>query len=286
MKAARLVLALGLAVAVTCAACRTSSSKETQQRPPEAPAAKPNLPQAYVDFYEQRVEIAFRSAEAAQRAELAALPLFDGKEWAISSRWDDNNPDDVKMRDVLAKHGYKGTFYLNSQETYSGPDSAALEKALLKGDNTIGGHSWTHPFLTYCSRNAMFDQVGRVRVAREASSDSTICSYAFSFCDFANPVEGDVIRTDIAEVLFRAGYFHAANAVFIRDTESTMLVSHLLPADGMAPIDEPFAEFLADPEAKRTNPNISFDMHVWYKTPEQWASFEAELDRYGHKPDW
>jgi len=249
-------------------------------------SASDNLPAPYFDTYEQSVTITFRDRQSAQAASIKVLPLYNGYEWAVSTRWDDNNPEDVKMRDVLAQHGYRATFYLNSPEQIPVPNWNDWEQSLFEGGNTLGGHSWSHPFLTYCSRNTMFDQIARIRVEREASSDRAINSYAFSFCDFMNPVEGDIVREDIAELLFRAGYYHAANALFTKDLESRMLVSHLLPPDGMAPIDDEFARILADPEIKKNNPNITFNMHVWYKTPEAWANFEAELERYGHNPAW
>src|SRR5687767_13237755 len=107
----------------------------------------------YTEFDEQKITVRFRDERAAAAAALAILPLPGGADWAISSRWDDNIYTDLKMRDVLEQHGYRGTFYLNGRDTpYYGPtydlvepkDAATIDRRLLAGGNSIGGHSWTH----------------------------------------------------------------------------------------------------------------------------------------------
>ena len=246
------------------------------------------------EFYQQTIEIAFADAAAAARATVKALPLYDGREWAISSRWDDNNLSDLKMRQVLEEHGYRGNFYLTGTDRgfHGNPygltksrSGTNIDKQLLPGGNAIGGHSWTHPMLSYCNRNRIFEEITRVRVDREASSDSPVCSYAFSFCNMRNSLEGPDVHLDIAEALARAGYHHVANARFLQGTGLSLPVSWLLPLDGK-PIDAAFGRLLRDPYAQGTNPNISFDMHVWYRTPEAWRKFEAQLDKYGRNPKW
>ena len=234
------------------------------------------------EHYTQKFEIVFRDDDAARKARLRVLPLFNGHEWAISSRWDDNNSADLKMRQVLEAHGYRGNFYLNGTGRWN-PEG--MDKKLLAGGNTIGGHSWTHPMLSYCNRNRIFEEVMRVRADRESSSDSPLCSYAFSFCNFTNAMLGTHVHADVAEVLFRAGFHHVANGRFARGLGIDMPVSWLLPADGK-PIDTAFAALLRNQDIKRTSPNISFDMHVWYRTPEAWRKFEAQLDKYGRNPRW
>ena len=105
------------------------------------------------------------------------------------------------------------------------------------------------------------------------------------FCNFTNAMEGDHVRLDIADVLMRSGFYHVANGRFTHGLELAMPVSWILPADGR-PIDDAFATFLRNKSIKKANPNISFDMHVWYRTPEAWRNFEAQLDKYGRNPKW
>lgn len=266
-------------------------------RPGPARAA----PSPYFETYEQGIEIVFRDEEAARGAKIEVLPLFDGREWAISGRWDDNTPAALRMRDVLDRHGHRGTFYLNGTDKgYYGEPYGPSEKTgsrdatnrdldrmlVRSGRHTIGGHGWTHPVLGYCSRNRMFEEVMRVRADRESSSDSPLCSYAFSGLNWGNAFEGGAVSRDIAEVLFRSGFYHVANARCLRDMGARIPASRLLPWDG-APVDKAFSRYLANDAMKRGNPNISFSMHpAAYDTPEKWRSLEGQLARYARNPSF
>jgi hypothetical protein len=160
-----------------------------------------------------------------------------------------------------------------------------IDRRLLAGGNTIGGHSWTHAYVPYCNRRRIFEEFLRVRIDREASSDTPVSSYAFSFTHKRNDLEGLSSRDDIVEALRRSGYHHVANGTFRSDHDPGMSVSWLLPHDGR-PIDEAFEKLLADREKQRIDPNISFNMHVWYTTPEAWEKFEGQLAKYGKRPGW
>ena len=43
---------------------------------------------------------------------------------------------------------------------------------------------------------------------------------------------------------------------------------------------------MASPGFQQRHPNLTYSMHTWFRTPEAWANFEKDLDRYGHRPDW
>ena len=247
----------------------------------------------HFDFYTQTLEIELADEAVARKASVSVTALLNGAEWAISSRWDDNNLSDLKMRDVLTAHGHKGNFYLNGTgRGFSGDPYAYGQKPgdnigreLLRGGHAIGAHSWTHPMLSYCNRNRIFEEVMRCRIDWEAHIDAPVNSYAFSFCNFRNSLHGTVVQLDIADALLRAGLYHMANGRFLQGTDLQLPVSWILPPDGR-PIDAVFTQYLKDTGIRSSNPNISFDMHVWYRTPEAWKQFEEELDRYGGRPEW
>jgi hypothetical protein len=236
-----------------------------------------------VATYTQELEIEFRSEQDARNASLAMLPLYDGCEWAISSRWDDNNTKgDLELHQVLLEHGHRGTWYLNQTDARL---TAEVANKLLEGGNSIGGHSLSHPFLTYVNRNRVFEEVAGIRADREASTDTHIVSYAFSFCDFRNSVEGDAVHIDIARALERAGYYNIANHRFHDALQTDMTISPIMPSDGQD-IDD-FAEAALKGEwFQDQHPNLSYSMHAWYSTPEAWAKFGRHLDQYGHNPNW
>ncbi len=247
-----------------------------------------------LDLQPQTITVKFATSENARLAKIRPLPLFDGAEWAITSRWDDNTWTNLKTREVLLEHGQRGTFFLNdpSRNVY-GKDYGLLAdrsvsrwgKELASGGTTIGGHSLTHPMLSYQNRNRMFEEVLGSRIALEAAFDTLVNAYAFSFCNYRSPVEGVDVQRDIAMVLARAGYLQIANHRFAEDGCWPWAVAGLLPPDGR-PIDRAFAGFLADEDLQHNNPAITYSMHSWYDTPEEWSGFEDDLDRYGNRSEW
>jgi len=258
---------------------------------------KPYIPFEFpIPKYTQQLEIKFKNPSAAQKAVVEVLPLYNGCDWAVSSRWDDNNIQDLKMRDTLAKHGHKGNFYLTSTNKYDhwlatgniGFETETFTETarkLLKGGNAIGCHSMSHPFLTYVNRNRIFEELAAIRGQWEAEADTLINSYAFSYCNFRNEVEGDVVHADITRALERAGYYNIANGWYNNKLNTDMILSPIMPEDGKD-IDDFARAALANEEFKKKHPNLSYSMHVWYKTPQAWSKFESQLDDYGHNPNW
>jgi len=250
---------------------------------PPVRAAEADTPwQPRLGRREQQVTVRFSSTAAASGATFSLCRLHGGKKWAVSSRWDDLNRKDAKMRDVLAEHDYRGTWYLNEpRENFDG----RFARKLLTGGNSIGCHSMTHPYLPMLNRNRIFWELAAVRAQWEAAADTTICSFAFPFLAYRNHIEGEAQQLDMADMLSRAGYYHVPLERFAQWVKTGFVVSPLLPPDGQ-PIEERAEHYLGDPERRQSRPHMSFSMHVWYDTPEAWERFEQQLDRYGRRADW
>ncbi len=236
-----------------------------------------------VEMYEQDIEIEFASEDAADRASVEMLPLYDGHEWAISSRWDDNNAGgDRLVKAALVEHGHKGTFYLNQVgERFSGD----VMRELMEGGFSIGGHGIGHPMLTYLNRNAIFEVVARSRADLEAAADTRINSYAFSFCNFRNSLEGDAVHVDITRALERGGYYNIANGWYHDAIGTDMILSPIMPWDGK-PIRAYLESALVNDWHKDEHPNLSYAMHAWYDTPEEWKTFHEHLAMLEGNPDY
>jgi hypothetical protein len=258
---------------------------------PRHPAV-PRVPFAFpAPLYRQEFEVVLRSAEAAAQAQVSLAPLFNDAAWAVSSRWDDNNGEDIKMRDVLAKHGQHGTFYLNgiTPDWSKIPPSISSDtfgREIIKNDNSIGGHSLTHPWLSYCNRNRIFEETAGVRIQWEAAVDMPVLSYAFSYCNCWNFVERYGVQADITRLLERGGYYNIASESGVEMLQADMILSPILPGDAQE-IDWFVNAALASPWYREQHPNLSYSMHVYYsRISNGWERFEADLDRYGHGPDW
>jgi hypothetical protein len=239
--------------------------------------------------YRQSVVVTFDSEAAARAAELRSTPLWDGREWAVSGRWDDVYPGSLRMRGLLERLGQRATFYLNGPvtdwETPVGPQLSGFARELLRGGNSLGGHSMSHPYVTLCHRNRIFEEIAGVRILWEAAADAPILSYAFSYSNFWNDEEGDEVQSDIIRCLERAGYYHVANERHFSQLPSELILSPILPADG-APIDEAVRQDLANPEYQRRTPILTHSMHATFPTEEAWQAVEARIARYGGRDRW
>jgi len=271
---------------------RPAANQPPAKIDPRAKTMKP-----YFATCRQTFTIVFKNTTAARAAKVRPLPLYDGKEWAISCRWDDNSPSDVRMRNLMDKYGFKGTFYMNSgRQGYWGKSYGLVKNnkdvdrmLVAAGRHTIGGHGARHPSLGVLSRNRIFEEAMRVRADRESTSDTPICSYSFSNMNWSNAIEGMTIGLDIGEALFRAGYYHNANARYLAQTGLKFPACWLLPWDGAAMQRwvEAMERFQANESIRRDNPCLSFSMHApAYGTEEKWKRLEEKFRNYGGRKEW
>lgn len=161
---------------------------------------------ADVPSYTQTFEITYDSSGSATLATLTPLPVLDGKDWALSARWDDNHLGSIQMRDAMAKHGLKGTFYLNVTDK-RGRLGSSFVKKLTQDGFSIGGHSQRHLFMPTLGPNAMVTEVLANRVEREAQANIPIVSFAFPFGRWKSS-DDPTAATRIIQTLRRAGLHH------------------------------------------------------------------------------
>jgi peptidoglycan/xylan/chitin deacetylase (PgdA/CDA1 family) len=243
------------------------------------------MPEA-IESYTQEFTVTFRTEDAARRAIFEPAPLYNDYAWSTACRWDDNNPNDKKMRDVLEKHGYHATWYLyNPEISYGNRGSfAATGTSLLAGGNSLGSHSWSHHFVSYLNCNRIFEEMSRGRAVWEAVADTQITCFAFPMCNYRNDVLGDQRQIEVHQALRRAGLYLSAERPY-NDMFTDAIGMILLPHDGYD-IDEYVEKAIHDPPVQREYPMLCHCYHAWYGTPEGWRKFEGQLDKYGHNPDW
>lgn len=226
-----------------------------------------------LETYDQEVTFEFASEAAAARAEFAVAPLYDGHYRAVSCRWDDNwTSDNAQTRKVMERHGIKGTWYLNGPNfspDHPRGDYSPVARQLLSGGNSIGGHSLTHPYLTYYHSNRMFAETAGVRMAWEAVLDRPVCSYAYSFIDLRPQPEDKAVLHRSLATLERAGIYHLATYIsFFQDVPLSFELSPILPPEN-SPLDvfQRAVDWAYKSEDLSTkSPMISNSMHAWYDT--------------------
>src|SRR5436190_24027732 len=70
-----------------------------------------------------------------------------GKQLALTYDDGPNDPDTLRLLDVLAKHEVKATFFVIGRYVEQRPD---IVQRIVKEGHEIGNHTYTHPVLSLC----------------------------------------------------------------------------------------------------------------------------------------
>lgn len=261
----------------------------------EAAVTMPSISREYpIPLYNQHVTLHFTTEQAAQQAKLSIAPVYNGHSVAITCRWDDANDQNTTAHRLMAQRGLKGSYYLNSNwqcDLHRDDDYAPQAMLLLKDGQSIGGHAMSHPYITYLSRNRMFEEMLGVRIEWEARCNTAINSYTFSYVDIRNVLEGDTVHADVMRCLMRSGYQGIAEFAGHAD----LLDSGLAFSTILAPENSPYDEWkrfldwsLQDGNRISKRRALSNSMHAWYGTPllpYGWDELEKRLDAMQAVPD-
>jgi|GEM_PF-2231869 len=184
--------------------------------------------------------------------ELEVLPLPEGADWAISTRWDDGPRADSKMADLLEKYGFKGTFYV-----VTGKKPNDFERELLERGHTVQSHSITHSRLSCMSPAQTWREMLRSRIDLECRLDRPVTCFAYPSNSQASFFDPDA-KERLYQMLLRVGYHH----VPVKRYKAAQEISgaNILPTDG-APVADAFQQLYTDSEIRAFEPNISWAYH-------------------------
>ncbi|MFI5931842.1 Ig-like domain-containing protein [Actinoplanes sp. NPDC051494] len=115
----------------------------------------------------------------------------------VSFTYDDGSSDQMEAAEIMARYGFKGTFYLNSSLLgASGRLSVAQATALQTAGNEIGGHTVTHADLPTLSPDEQ---------ARQICGDrTTLLGHGLQVSNFAYPYGDD--SPAVQQVVRDCGY--------------------------------------------------------------------------------
>jgi peptidoglycan/xylan/chitin deacetylase (PgdA/CDA1 family) len=252
-----------------------------------------------MDSYSQTILVTFKSEAAARQARLHIAPLYHDLRAAFSTRMDDCNLNDLRVAEVMAKFGQRGTFTLNDPKSWwqdstetgvkvSGDPAVEIPRRLLSGGNSIGGHTLNHEMLPALSKNAAFREILGARVALELWSATPNISFVYPFVFFRSGLRSGTDRADLEEMLRRSGYYQLAEHRYNEDWDSGLQDGLFITCDADS-IGGTYSEsVLTQARSEEDRPLFLVTMHAWVK---QWGGPEfpklAEIyRRWSGRADW
>lgn len=251
-----------------------------------------------MDSYLQTIFITFKTEAAARRARPGIAPLYHDLQAAFSTRMDDNNANDLRVAEVMAEHGQKGTFYLNDLSAWwednayvgaamSGDPAVEIPPRLLAGGNSIGGHTLNHEYLPALSKNSAFREIMGARVALETRTASPVLSFTYPFMYFRSDLREGVDRADLDEMLCRSGFYQLAEHQYNEGRDGGLQDGVFVICDGDTQGGR-YGESVLTQARGEERPLFLVAMHPWVKA---WGGPEfpklAEIyRRWSGRADW
>lgn len=219
------------------------------------------------------------------------LPVYNGKDWAFTARWDDNNANNLNMQQAMAELGLKGTFYLNA----SGAKDAGAEFArqLSTKGCSVGGHTHSHYWLPTLNLNRLFFEILLNRIEREVDTDLPVNSFAFPYGRYKSSQNPDAQKF-ITQAWIRSGYHHCVYRGFVRDNPHmpdhfASTGNQVVPGDRQineAKFRAAIQKIFDDPEVfQKTDYSISLGVHAW-QSEEELERFKELLRDYAGRDDF
>jgi len=193
--------------------------------------------------------------------------------------WDDGVTDDIRLIEILRRHGARATFNLNfgrhGRERKSGGRITKLalgELAEVYKDFPVANHTLTHPWLTRIPTCEAAEEIRQGKDALEQLFGREIPGFAYPFGDY-NP--------EVMQLVRDAGHSYARTVI----KQSPCFP----PEDPMA--FHPDCHFLADnfwslfEQAKADERVFYFWGHSYeLATEKDWSDFEEKIARLSNDP--
>ncbi|MFA6286186.1 MAG: polysaccharide deacetylase family protein [Opitutaceae bacterium] len=210
------------------------------------------------------------------------LPSFTllprGLKTAVLTTWDDGKPEDIRCAEILNKHGYRPSFFMNNNS----PAMKFLDK--LEALNVeVGSHCYNHPSLYAIPPERAAEECVAMRVVLEQALGHPVISMGYPFgYSPSRDADGDYVLRAV-----KAAGIWSARTTNTRD-------GHVDNYADLAAMDtNGFFGNARDLEAQWPKTRaveggvFYFWGHSWQigKTDEQWKKFEDFVAQFAHQPD-
>ena len=226
--------------------------------------------------YSQTILVTFKSEAAARQARLRLAPLYHDLRAAFSTRMDDCDLNDLRVAEMMARYGQKGTFYLtdlnnwyqDSTETgvkVSGDPAVEVPRRLLAGGNSIGDHTLAHEMLPALSKNSAFWEIMGDRVALETRIASPVLSFVYPFMVFKSQLRDGHDRADLEEMLRRSGIYQLAENNYNEEWDSGLQDGLFITQDTHSYGGRYVDAIITQARGKEERPLFLITMHAWVR---------------------
>ncbi|MDD2765199.1 MAG: hypothetical protein PHE83_14640 [Opitutaceae bacterium] len=270
----------------------------------EVPAGR--LGPAAMGSYRQTVLVTFTSEAAARQARLRLAPLYHDLQAAFSTRMDDCDLNNLRVAEVMAAYGQKGTFYLNDPQNWfqSSPETgitAPAEPAVevprrllaraaagLAGGNSIGDHTLTHEMLPVLSKHRAFREIMEARVTIETHSVSPVISFVYPNVFYRSEFRDGTDRADLEEMLRRAGIYQLAEHRYNEDWDSGLQDSVFIICDNNTAGGRCSESVLTHTRGEEERPLFLVTMHALVRDwgGPAYPKLAAIYRKWSGRPDW
>jgi polysaccharide deacetylase len=97
----------------------------------------------------------------------------------VTTSWDDGHPSDLRLADLLEKHGVNGTFYIPCTNSEGRPVMGSTQIALVGRRFEIGGHTQDHVSLTEMAPYLATNQILTNKQWLEDLLGHEVCGFAY-----------------------------------------------------------------------------------------------------------
>lgn len=125
----------------------------------------------------------------------------------ILTSWDDGHPNDLKIGELLTKHGLKGTFFVPIRNSEGLPVMPAKSIRELGNDFEVGGHTLDHTYLDKVSKSEIVTQVVEGKRRLEDILDKPVTGFSYP---------GGRAVPYAVQTVKDAGFLYARNTEFFR----------------------------------------------------------------------
>lgn len=225
----------------------------------------------------ERVTLRLVGADASTPAPaLPRLPLR--AQVAVVTSWDDGHPNDLRLAELLHRHGYVGTFFVNERSHARRHDLPALAALGME----IGSHTVNHPAGWKIPPAQWLTECIQMRLSLEADLGHPVVSFAYPYNHTpAYDSEGDYVLRAV-----RAAGYESGRSTHVRGRTITDYPEPLsFSTDGHFRMPDRSMENAW--RRASTAPGGVF--YFWghsseLRTPGDWQSFEDRLARYARRP--